>query len=331
MKILAILGPTATGKTDIALNLAKKLEGEIVSCDSRQVYRGLDIGTGKDPSSPPPYGGVALDDNSRLVILRELSNSRHKGYWIVNGIKIWMYDVVDPKEQYDVAKYIGDSTACIENIIKRKKLPIIVGGSGLYLRGLLEGFSNLQKATNPRLRNKLNKLALYELQEWFKKKSPEKWESMNNSDRNNRRRLVRAVELSMSKENGYSPEGLLKKYDVLKIGLTAPRIVLYKRIDARVISRIKQGMIKEAESLFKKGLSLSRMRELGLEYGILADYLEKKIDKKELIQVMQIKIHRYAKRQQTWFKKEKNVYWFYITQKNWDKKVDKLVSGWYNN
>lgn len=169
---------------------------------------------------------------------------------------------------------------------------------------------------------------------------------MNNSDRQNPRRLIRAIEVTMSNHEGdpSSPAlpapqddnlGLeiipkLSNVNVLKVGLTAPREVLYQRIDERVVSRIKEGVIEEAESLHKKGLSFKRMEQLGLEYGILSEYLQGNILRtEELVKILQGKIHGYARRQETWFKKEKDVYWFDITKEGWFKQVEKKVCTWY--
>lgn len=287
-KLLVILGPTATGKTDLALNLAKKFNGEIVSCDSRQVYRGLDIGSGKLPSR---------------------RWKKHRGFWEIDGVNVWMYDVVDPSNQYSVFNYVQDANKVINEIQKRKKLPIIVGGSGLYLRALLEGLTNLSIPVNKKLRQQLEKLSLVDLQKKLQQSDPERWKKMNNSDRQNPRRLIRAVELVGLKPNFAKA----LSFDALKIGLTAPRDVLYKRADRKVLARIKQGMIEETIKLHKKGLSFRRMRQLGLEYGVLADYLNGKIkDTNELIKIMQGKIHGYIRRQLTWFAKEKDVHWFNI-------------------
>ena len=327
-KTLMILGPTATGKTDLALRLASSFDslrtnlaqGEIVSCDSRQVYVGLDIGTGKIPST-------------------KFQITKSKSFWEVDGIKVWMYDVVSPKIQYTVADYVKDADKVIEEILDRGKLPIIVGGTGLYLKGLIYGLSNLVVPLDLLLRKKLEKYSKEKLQNKLKKEDLNRWEKMNRSDRENPRRLVRAIELSLASLRGAerrsnlirSPFG--GRNDVLRIGLTAPREVLYKRVDDHVVNRLNQGMIDEAKNLHKKGLSLARMRQLGLEYGVLAEYLSGKIREikgdRGLIKIIQNKIHGFVRRQLTWFKKEKDVTWFDITDKNFPENVEKLVSKWY--
>lgn len=305
-KLLVILGPTATGKTDLALSLAKKFKGELVSADSRQVYTGLDIGTGKMPA--------------------KFQIEKANGYWVISGIRIWMYDVASPKRQYNVARFVSDATKVILGIHKRNKLPILVGGGGLYIKAVTQGFSNLVIPVDKKLRKNLEKQTLSQLQEQLKKVSPKRWKKMNYSDRQNPRRLIRAIELSCIQRIKFKRPN----YKTFKIGLTAPREILYLRIDERILSRINQGMIGEANNLHKKGLSLKRMKQLGLEYGVLADFLSGKIkEKDDLVNILKGKIHNFARRQITWFKKEANINWFDITDKNYSAKVENLVAKWY--
>lgn len=318
-KLLIILGPTATGKTDLALALAKKFRGELVACDSRQVYKGLDIGTGKLP------GGSWRIEDGRW--------KKGKGWWEIDGVKIWMYDVVDPKIQYTVIDYNKDANRVIREIRERRKLPIIVGGTGFYLEALLEGIPNLAVPVDKKLRRKLGKLTLLELQNKLQELSPTRWKKLNQSDRQNSRRLLRSIEvISMNPymNTGKKIRVTSNKFDILKVGLTASREVLYKNADLRVLTWIDQGMISEAKNLQETGLGLNRMRQLGLEYGVLADFLDGKIEEVEqLVKIMRGKVHGYIRRQQTWFKKEKNVHWFDITSKAFPENVEKIVSKWY--
>lgn len=339
-RLLIILGPTATGKTDLALQLAKKLNGELVSCDSRQVYKGLDIGTGKLPSIDVSYQSSAIRPK------------RRKGFWEIDGIKIWMYDVVDFREQYNVADYVKDANKVINNISNRKKLPILVGGTGLYLKALLEGLPNLAIPPDKNLRKKLEKLSKKKLQEKLQKIAPDRWENLNESDRENPRRLIRAIEIVIKIKTTKTKNKVDKNLtivnflsnNILKIGLTAPRQILYRRIDERVVDRINQGMIEEVKKLHKSGLTFERMRQLGLEYRVLVGYLEGEIiSKEDLVKILQSKIHGFARRQMTWFKKDlpagplrreasrqdKNIYWFDISKKYYYHNVEKAVAKWY--
>jgi tRNA dimethylallyltransferase len=301
-KVLVILGPTATGKTDLALRIASSVQGELVSCDSRQVYKGLDIGSGKDLS-------------------------------LFGEIPVWMLDVADPKTQYTVFGYIKQAETVIEDILKRGKLPVIVGGTGFYLKALLEGLPNLQIPVNEKLREELRGLSKNELQEKLQSLSPAGWQKLNRSDKQNPRRLIRSLELeSMNPYVKTSQKSKIKgqNWDVLKIGLTAPQEILKKMIFDRLIKRIDQGLIEEGEKLHKSGLSFKRMKELGLEYGMLAMLLGGEINKEQFINRLSVKINQYAKRQMTWFKREKQVNWFDIRDQNLVQKVANKVESWYH-
>lgn len=318
-KILVILGPTATGKTDLALSLGKKFNGELISCDSRQVYVGLDIGTGKLPS------GKWKIESGRW--------KKEKGYWEMDGIKVWMTDVADPNTQFTVKDYVDQAEVVIEDITKRGKLPIIVGGTGLYLKALLEGLPNLAIPVDNKLRRELEKLSLEQLQIRLQLLSPARWEKLNNSDQQNPRRLLRSIELvSMNPyiKTQDVEKGLGSRMNILKIGLTAPREILKKRIFDRLLVRIDQGLIKEGENLNKEGLSFARMRELGLEYGVLADLLEYKIAEDQFVNILGRKICQFAKRQMTWFKRDKKVFWYDILDPLTIQKVEKEVRTWYD-
>jgi tRNA dimethylallyltransferase len=315
-KLLCIVGPTATGKTDLALHLAKLYKGELVACDSRQVYRDLDLGTGKEAG-----------DNQ--------SFSKHLGYWILDGIKVWLYDQVPFTKQYTISDFIKDGTKAVNKIAGEYKLPIIVGGTGFYLKGLLNGIETDKVPEDLKLRQELETLSLEEVQTRLKTLAPDFFNELNNSEQHNKRRLIRRIEvlkylqtIDASKEK---PLGLSQKYDVLKIGLTTEKKVLDKRIEQRVIKRVDQGMIGESEDLIKKGLTFDRMRQLGLEYGVIADLLEGIIrTKDEFIFILQTKIKQFAKRQLTWFKSDPDIVWFDISDKNYISKVENIVQAWYN-
>jgi tRNA dimethylallyltransferase len=294
-KILVILGPTATGKSDLAVKLAKKYRGEVISADSRQVYKGLDIGTGK-------------------VTKEEMQ-----------GIHHWLLDVENPKNVFNVADYKKLADEKIKTILKRSKLPIICGGTGFYIDAVIKNIDLPEVKPDLKLRKDLEEKSLEELQETLLKLDPIRYKSI---DLKNKVRLVRAIEIA--KHIGKVPEIKTgaSSFDVLQIGLHLDTEALRKKINKRIISRIKQGMIEEAVELNKKGLSFERMRELGLEYRYLADYLESKIDKKKLALKLQNEIWHYAKRQMTWFKRDKSIKWF---NPNEFKKIENIVSKFLKN
>lgn len=299
-KILVILGPTSTGKTNLALLLANKFNGELIACDSRQVYSGLDIGTGKD------------------------------------GAKAWMYDIVSLRKQYTVNDYVKEANKAISNIIARNKLPIIVGGTGLYLKALLEGMPNLGAPIDLNLRKKLEKLPLRNLQKKLQELSLGKWEKMNLSDRQNPRRLIRAIEVETLSLRGVKRSrllsGLIARDDsILKIGLTAPRQILYQRINDKALEWVSEGIVGEVNCLINRGISKKRITNLGLEYRVIIEYLDNKLTKEGMIKKMQDKVRAYARRQITWFKREKNISWFDITDKNFQGELEKNISKWYHS
>ncbi len=310
-KILAVVGLTATGKTDIAIELAKKFNGELIAVDSRQVYVGLDLGSGKLPGHFQSY-------------------QKGDGFWIIDGVKIWLYDVADPREQFDVMKYVDLAKEAIQKIESAGKLPILVGGTGLYFEALVSGMVDQQSPINLELRDELNNLSLDQLQEKLKLLSIESWDKLNDSDKSNPRRLVRAIEKSLEPDNQIKIEGLDSEYNILKIGLTAPKEKLKERINKRVETRLEMGMVEEVERLHSEGVSWERMDQLGLEYGLLAQYCQQKITKEEFNKLLNLKINQYAKRQWVWFKRDLQIIWFDVTSDSWQEKMTEQVVDWYN-
>lgn len=317
-KLLVILGSTSTGKTDLGLELAKKFNGELISADSRQVYKYLDIGTGKMPGN-------------ESGMMNQVS--REGGYWIVDGIRVWMYDLVDPKIRFNLYQFIINAGAVIKDIIFRDKLPILTGGTGLYIRSLLEGVSDFGIDQDSKLRKELEMLGIKQIRAKINKISPIALNKLNNSELNNKRRLIRLLEKLTNTKNSDSFDGLEKDFDILKIGLRVERNLLRSRIKQRILSRIDQGMIEESKNLLSKRiLTYKRMNELGLEYKYISKFLKGEIKSlEELIEILSLKIGQYAKRQETWFKKEKNMVWFNIGDNDFIKKVEKQVQDWYND
>jgi len=293
-KIVVILGQTATGKSDLAVKLAKKFKGEVVSADSRQVYKGLNIGTGK-------------------IARREMQ-----------GVPHHLLDVADPKKQFSIAEYKKLAEKTIANIISRGKLPIICGGTGFYIQAIVNGIVLPEVAPNIKLRKQLENKSTKQLYAILKKIDLRR---AKNIDKNNPRRLVRAIEIA--KALGSIPNLEVKplSWDILQIGLKLSDAELRKKIHNRLLSRIKSGMINEAKRLNKNGLSWKRMEELGLEYKYLAQYLQGKISKIEMLSQLETAIWQYTKRQNTWFKRNKRIKWFSPSD---IKKIEKIVSVYLN-
>lgn len=274
-KIIIIVGPTASGKSACAVRMAKKYNGEIISADSRQVYRGLDIGTGK-------------------ITKQEMRGVRHHGL-----------DLANPKHQFSAAEFAKQASRAIEEICKRKKIPIIAGGTGFWIDALVSGLALPDVPPNLRLRRKLEKKEPQELYRMIRKLDPSR---ARNIDAKNPRRLIRAIEIADAL--GKVPRmHKQKKYDALWLGMRLPDKKLKQRIHTRLQRRMRQGMVAEARRARKHGLSWKRFYELGLEYRILADYLRKKIDKKTLFQNIERENNHYAKRQMRWWKRNKSINW----------------------
>lgn len=274
-KILVIIGPTASGKSDLAVKLAKKFNGEVISADSRQIYKGMDIGTGK-------------------ITKKEMA-----------GVPHYLLDIASPKTRFDVARYQKLAHKKIADILKRGKLPIACGGTGLYIKAIVENQQYPDIAPNWKLRKILEKKSNEELFAILKKLDPKRAEII---DKKNPRRLIRAIEIA--KQAGKTPP--IKNnplYDALLIGIKKSPDELKKTIATRLHKRIRQGMIAEVEKLRSQGVSWKRLEEFGLEYKYISLYLQGKIDKQTMLETLETKINQYAKRQMTWFKKTSNVFW----------------------
>ncbi|MFZ2523154.1 MAG: tRNA (adenosine(37)-N6)-dimethylallyltransferase MiaA [Minisyncoccia bacterium] len=303
-KVLVILGPTATGKSDLAVKLAKKFNGEVISADSRQVYKGLDIGTGK-------------------ITKKEMC-----------GIPHHLLDIASPKTNFNIAKWQKLANKKILEIFSRNKLPIICGGTGFYIDAVTKGIILPEVLPNKKLREKLENKTASELCNILKKLDPNILKSI---DVNNPVRLIRAIEIA--KKLGRVPSIKIQKpkFEILNIGLKLDDKILRENINKRLKKRISGGMIQEAVNLHKKGLSYKRMNELGLEYRYLAMYLQNKqplkassgsitISKDEMIEKLQFEIWHYAKRQMTWFKRDKSINWFNPNDKATETLVSKFLT-----
>ena len=311
-KIIVILGPTASGKSDVAVELALRLRSgqakkfgtkgaEVISADSRQVYKGLDIGTGK-------------------ITKKEMK-----------GIKHHLLDVISPRKQFSASDFVRITNDAIAQIVISGKIPIVCGGTGFYIDALLGEKQLAEAPPNEKLRAQLEKKSVEELFKILKKLDPER---AKNIDAKNGRRLVRAIEiceaLGPNSASRFAQATLGKKvpskYDVIKLGIKTEEKELKNRINKRIEKWFKMGLLKEVRDLHQKGLSWKRMSELGLEYKIVANHLQKKISKEEMIERMQIETWQYAKRQKQWFK-DKNIIWLPSKINLVEKKVKRFLEG----
>lgn len=276
-KILVILGQTATGKTALSIEIAKRFNAEIVSADSRQVYKGMDIGTAK----------ISKDE--------------------MQGIAHHMIDIADPSYSYTVAEFVDEAEKRIQDILSKKKLPIVCGGTGMYIDALVSGTRFPVVPPNQKLRAELELLSIEKLFQKLLKIDPRRAQTI---DRHNKVRLVRALEIA--KTIGEVP--LITKsssYDVLYIGLRIPKEELQQNITARIIDRFKNGMLEETKDLLESGVSHARLESFGLEYRYMSRYIREEITYKEMIQQLDTATRQFAKRQNTWFKRNKKIKWFH--------------------
>lgn len=275
-KIIAIVGPTASGKSDLAIELAKKYQGEIVSVDSRQIYRKMDLGTGK----------VTMEEQKMAV--------HH------------MLDIVSPNTRFSAGQFKKKAEKVIKEILERGHLPILCGGTGFWLKSVIDNLDFPSVLPDWNLRKKLEKETAEVLFEKLEKLDPERAE---NIDPKNKVRLIRAIEIASALGAVPKNIGQIQKWETLQIGLTFPKEVLDARIKTRLEKRLEAGMLEEVKNLHKNGVSWPRLESFGLEYKWLSFYLENKIDYSEMKKELQHAISQYAKRQMTWFKKDSNIFW----------------------
>jgi tRNA dimethylallyltransferase len=303
-KIIVILGPTACGKTSLAVKLSEKFNGEIVSADSRQVYRGLDIGTGKD--------------------LAAYTMKRSAG--LSTAIPYHLIDVADPQDDFNLAKYQELAVKAIRNILQRGKMPFLVGGSGLYLQAIVDDYQLSEIKPDEKFRQQWEEKSVIEIYQELERSNHKFAEKLNESERNNRRRLIRYLELAKSEKSDIRLKPAKKnRYDSLLLGVIYPLEVVRKRIAKRLQERLeKEDMIGEVERLRAEGVSYEKLENFGLEYKFIAYYLQEKLDYGEMVERLQIAIGQFAKRQITWFKRwekqGKKIIWL-----DDDKQAEKII------
>jgi len=287
-KLIVILGPTASGKSELAVKLAKKFNGEVVSADSRQVYQGMDIGTGK-------------------ITKKEKQ-----------GIPHYLLDVASPKRKFTVAQYRDLALKAINKIFKKGKLPIFCGGTAFYIKAVIDGIVIPEVKPDWKLRKELEKKTVKELFCQLKKLDPKRAKTV---EKKNKRRLIRALEIIIKTKK---PVPVFQKrplpYPVLMIGIRKGKEELKESIKNRLLKRLKKGMIAEVKKLRKLGLSWKRLEEFGLEYRYIAEYLQEKLNYREMVDKLQREIFQFARHQMTWWKSDQRIHWV----KN-KKEAEKLV------
>ncbi len=283
-----LLGPTAVGKTALAVRIAEYLDSEIISADSRQVYRGLNIGSGKD--------------------LCEFTLSSSLCYYpsqTDKSIPYHLIDIASLSQEYSVFDYILDFYRVFPQIIEKKRIPVIVGGTGMYLDAVIRAYDLIQVPVNIPLRESLHGTSMEDLRQIL---IDLKGTLHNHTDTEERHRLIRAIEIETFSR---SPEALKQKklmpprppINPLIIGTTFPRAMVRKRVTQRLRKRLKEGMIEEVASLHREGVSYERLERLGLEYRFIAMFLQGKIESEEaLFSKLNTAIHQFVKRQETWFR-----------------------------
>ncbi|MFA6227160.1 MAG: tRNA (adenosine(37)-N6)-dimethylallyltransferase MiaA [Candidatus Paceibacterota bacterium] len=290
-KILVILGPTATGKSDIAVKLAQIFNGEIIGADSRQVYKELNLASGK-------------------ITKKEMG-----------GIKHYLLDVADLNNDFSVAIFKDLTVKAINEIWAKGKVPIICGGTGFYIESIVKNISMPEVPANKELRGKLSKKSTMELFEILSKLDPKRAEKI---DKNNPVRLIRAIEIAI--KLGNIPQNTMGEpiADFIQIGLDLPDNILKEKILKRINDRLNVGMIEEIEDILKSGIREKKLSSLGLEPRHILRFLKKEVTKEQMIADLFKDTWAFAKRQRTWFKRDKDIKWFKKEEKDIEKIADSI-------
>jgi tRNA dimethylallyltransferase len=294
-KLVVILGTNASGKSDLGIRLARHFGGEIVSADSRQVYRGLDLGSGKI--------------NAAQAAL----------------VKHHLIDVADVSDSYSLAQYQRAAYDAIDSIAGLGKLPFLVGGTGLYISAIVEGYELVDVPPNEQLRLELENLSPAQLSDRLENLDPV---AARRIDPNNPRRLIRAIEIAAAGLSSHAGRKSSPRYECLQLGLTWPREILLERIDKRLRERLSRGLLDEVAGLRSRGVSDLRLDKLGLEYRYVARYLRGELHSLEELRVqLGTAIRQFAREQLTWFKRDRRIIWL-DSSKNYFQQACELIGPW---
>ena len=291
-KMITILGPTASGKTPLATALAQQINGEIISADSRQVYRRMDIGTGKDLADYTVHGSGSMVQGSSLTINQEPLT-----------IPYHLIDIAEPGTKYNLFQYQQDFFDAYQDIIGRGKTPILCGGTGLYIEAVLKGYQLSPVPQNPELRARLEGKTLDELTEMLVELKAKNGSVMHNkTDVDSCQRAIRAIEIEEYNLHMPTPKRELPPIDSLIVGVNIDREARREKITRRLKARLEEGMIEEVRGLLAEGIPAEDLIYYGLEYKFVTEYLVGKMTYDEMFQRLEIAIHQFAKRQMTWFR-----------------------------
>lgn len=270
--LITILGPTATGKTRLAALLAARISGEVISADSRQVYRGMDIGTGKD-----------LDD------------------YLVDGTRVpcHLTDIANAGETYDVFRYLNDFMKVYKDIRERNKQPVLCGGSGMYLDAVIRSYDLRQAPSDAAMQSGLLNMDDQALSELLSRHRP----LHNTTDTSDRERLIRAVEIALGSQKESPVEWISFPVSHLVIGIDLPREIIRQRITQRLSARLNEGLVQEVELLLAGGVTMAQLHYYGLEYRYVAGFLSGMMGYDPMVAQLNTAIHQFAKRQMTWFRR----------------------------
>lgn len=318
-RVLIVCGPTASGKTKLALTLARRFNGELVNADSRQMYKGMDVLSGKDiPTGVKPY-----IHERRIVKGETVEVSTYDMY----GIPLWLYDAAPITQSLSVSHFQEIASYVISDIQKRGKLPIVVGGTGFYLSTLVDGIDTIHIPQDHSLRGMLAEKTVKDLQDMLSVVDPTRWKGMNNSDTFNSRRLIRAIEVATWKKEHPSPRRQNEVFDAMWVGLRCEVDDISKRISARVAARFNNGAVEEVIGLGKISVLLPADSMLGV--SVLRDYIRGSITAEETKRLWAIEELQYAKRQMVWFRKRSDIHWFDSEKDVPSALLENLVREWY--
>jgi tRNA dimethylallyltransferase len=318
-KLISILGPTASGKSDLGIYLAKRFGGDVISVDSRQIYKDMNIATGKVVGELNNKQGLFLNIDKKNKIIHPFVSEK---------VNHWMIDIANPQDDFfSVAQFQDMAYQIIFKLFAKKTIPILVGGSGLYMDAILKGYQFPK--TSLRLRRELERFSDKQLLDELKRIDRKTY---NLIDKKNRRRILRAIESYLVNKESHSKCRQKKpNFDSLVLAINWPREELYKRIDHRVEEWMKQGLIKEVRRLHNSGVDYQKLEKFGLEYRNVALYLQGKISRSEMIHNMKYQTHAFARRQFTWFRRNKDIIWLKADDKKIFIEAGSIVKNFITN